>query len=214
MPELTAKPFDYAAIDAEGKSKLIWLAGEINKQKSSGLQAMLDMGKAVADAQEILASHHKGSFGKWIEAECGIGRSSAYRYLHAWEKFGSCASLGQLTAEAMYALSSPDAPPEAAKQAQKLADRGVKVTAKVAKELVGPKPARNGSKATSFNTDELDKQPPAKAPKRSGKPIVTKKERTEVQKHLGGLIRCLKTLELYDEFEPSLSAIAKRLKQI
>lgn len=69
-------------------------------------------------------------------------------------------------------------------------------------------------RGAAFDPEQLEKQPPTRRPKKSGKPIVTKKERTEVQKHLGGLIRCLKTLELYDEFEPALSAIAKRLKQI
>jgi hypothetical protein len=128
--------FDYSGVDPECKSKLIWCAGEINKQKANGLKAMLLMGRAIKDAQGLLANYGDGTFGRWIEAECGITPRSGYNYLRAWEDFGDCESLSQFTAEAMYLLSAPSAPPQALARAKKLAAKGDRIDKKVALGLL------------------------------------------------------------------------------
>lgn len=161
MSDLKAERFDYSVVDDDCRRKLISCAGEVTRQKKTGLAAMLEMGQAIKTANELLANHSGGTFGKWVETECGIAPKSAYRYMHAWESFGSCDSLSQLTAEAVYALSSPNAPPEAAKQAQKLADKGVKVTEKVAKELLAPAEPKPAKKPTPAKPAPEPDEPPS-----------------------------------------------------
>lgn len=70
-------------------------------------------------------------------------------------------------------------------------------------------------RGAAFDPQQLEKQPTRKdKPKKSGRPAVTKQDRTNAQKHLGGLIRALSAMGIYDEFEKGLSQIAARLKQI
>jgi hypothetical protein len=128
--------FDYSEIDAVSKDKLIRAASEINNHKAESLRSMIAMGESIRQAQDLLANHGNGAFGKWIELECGISPRSAYNYLNAWEKFKDCESLSQFTAEGMYLLSSPSAPSDVTERAKKLASAGVRVTAKVAKNLI------------------------------------------------------------------------------
>ena len=164
MSELTPTTFDYSDIEKDDKSKLVWLAGEVNRKKASGLIEMLEMGKAIGDAHDILANHKGGTFGAWVEAECGISKRSAYNYMLAAKRFKGCASLAQLkqyTAEAIYTLSADSAPPEAIKKAEKLVEKGVKITEKVAKSLLKKKPAKPKAEPQPEPSDTKDEPPPA-----------------------------------------------------
>lgn len=136
MDKLEAKRFDYSIVDDDTRRKLISLAGEVLRKKKTGLQAMLEMGESISEAQKLLSKHKEGVFGKWIEEECGITPRTAYNYINAWRKFSNCESLSQLTAEAMYLLAAPNAPEAAFKKALKSAEIGVKVTEAVAKQII------------------------------------------------------------------------------
>lgn len=71
------------------------------------------------------------------------------------------------------------------------------------------------NKATDFDPETLEQQPPREdKPKASGKPTISRQDRTNAQKHLGGLIRSLSAMGIYDEFATSLSQVATRLKQV
>ena len=97
--------------------------------------------------------------------------------------------------------------------ASKIAEHGTQETK--AKVREGKLSVSKAVKGPEFDTAKLDRQPSRNtSPKKSGKPTVSKKDRTDAQKHLGGLIRALKTLDIYDEFVKSLSAIADRLKRV
>ena len=65
----------------------------------------------------------------------------------------------------------------------------------------------------SFDPAALEAQPAPPLPK-SGKPTVSVKDRKDCHAHLGGLIRALGRVGLYDEFHATLDAIAVRLKTL
>lgn len=176
--EVATVTFDYATVDDDSRRKLISHAGDINRQKTSGLKSMLAIGESIADAHELLSNHGDGLFGKWVEAECGITRQSAWRYLNAYKAFGNdCNSLLQTsTAEALYALSSPSAPPGAAKQAKKLADKGVKITEKIAKDLVKDKTPAAKAKPIEEEEIEEDDEPELLSEDSVGQPVPNKLE--------------------------------------
>lgn len=74
-------------------------------------------------------------------------------------------------------------------------------------------PTPKATEEVSFDTEELDEQPAAPAP-RNGKPLASSKDRNDAKQALSTLIKKLNRLGIYDEFLEPLSAIAERLKQI
>lgn len=130
--------FDYSDLPKDLKGKLIILAGSIKKAGLNHIEFAIQMGQELTTANELLAKHGKeGLFGSWIKAECGIGRTTAYNYMNAFERFGSsdCSSLEQFTAEAMYLLSADKVPEEAVETAINLAAKGTRITKDAAQEL-------------------------------------------------------------------------------
>lgn len=123
--------FDYSAVSAETKSQLIWYAAEINRQALTHVESGIEMGRLLAGARELCGSGK--AFGEWVQRECGHSLRSAYNYIAAYENFGSCANFAQLELSAMYALTKNE---QAKKRALKLADKGIKVTHDIAKQLV------------------------------------------------------------------------------
>jgi hypothetical protein len=144
--EISQASFDYTEFDKESKSKLICCAGQVARHKGAMIKNALALGEAITAAHEVLATAGKeGRFGEWVDAECDFGRRSAYNYMNAWERFGNCATVAQFNDGAMYALAEPKAPPEAAKEAEKLATKGIRITLDKAKELLAkfkPKPPK------------------------------------------------------------------------
>lgn len=135
--ELSTAVFDYSDLDKDVKGKLIALAGTIKREKAKHSQSGLEIGKAIACAHaELAGDGGDGRFSEWVEMECGFGRTTAYNYMWTWQRFGNCSSLEQFTQEALYALASPKAPAPAVKEAEKLADKGHKITLDKAKELL------------------------------------------------------------------------------
>src|SRR5688500_3443451 len=103
--------FDYEGIDVDTKGKLFALAGQIQRGKASYAKAVIDIGKAIHQANELLAvAGRDGKFSSWVEDECGIERRTAYNYLHAFDAFSKCTTIGQFSAGALYALSAPTVP--------------------------------------------------------------------------------------------------------
>lgn len=193
--------FEYDGIDSDSKSQLIALAGYVKKQKDAGLAAMLEMGESLASAQELLANHGDGIFGKWIEAECWISKSSAFNYLNAYKALGKdCPSLGQsFTLEAIYALTAPSAPPDALKKAKKLADKGVQINSRAVKEILAP-----ATKATEQKAEpEADEPEPAATVEDTvGQPVPAK------------LLEVFEAADEFDDQYRAIGAIKKWAEQI
>lgn len=134
--ELSNATFDYTDFDADSKGKLINLAGHIRSGRKSYNAAVFKVGESIAAAHAILAKKKTGTFGKWIEQECGLEERTAANYMHTWQTFGDQGPDLQITTTAMYLLSAPEAPPKAAKEAIKRADKGERITVSAAKELL------------------------------------------------------------------------------
>lgn len=163
--ELSTAVFDYSVLDKDAKGKLISLAGSIKREKAKHAASGMAIGESVAAAHAILAGEGgDGKFSEWVELECGFGRTSAYNYLWTWQKFGNCSTVEQFDAGALYALASPKAPPKAVAEAEKLADKGHKITLDKARELldkfrvVEAKPGKDAGKGTT--PQEPDPRPP------------------------------------------------------
>lgn len=162
--------FDYAGIDKDTKSKLVSLAGDFNRAMREHANAGMAAGKAASQAHELLAGEGKeGSFAGYAEGVLGVSRQTAYNYMWAWDRFGKCKSLLHFSAEAMYALASPKAPPQAAKEAEKLADKGERVNIAKAKELLdkfreaGTRAAKAGNKSTKSDVKTPEARPESAA---------------------------------------------------
>jgi hypothetical protein len=134
--ELVHTAFDYGKIAPEEKSKLICLAGEINREKKSHLKAAMRMGEGLKSAQELLSNHKNGVFSYWVQTECGISRSTAHNYIRAWDLFKGSSNIGQYDDVAMYALSAPNAPKEAYRKSERVAQKGCKITIDVARKIL------------------------------------------------------------------------------
>ena len=145
--------FDYGKLD---KPKLLYYAGQFAKAMNDHTSAGLRVGAVIAEAHGLFAD--RGAFARWVECELNISRQTAYNYMWAWQRFGGCKSLLQLSSEAMYALAAPTAPAEAAQEAANLADRGQRIDKKNSKELID-----------IFS----DKTPPTNGKPRKSEPPVT-----------------------------------------
>ena len=129
---------------------LTTLARRIQSAKRSVVKSVLGIGEALVEARDLLAtpdgSGH-GSFGAWVRDKCGFGRTTAYKYISAYQRFGQFdkALHQRFDANAIYVLAPDKAPQEAVDAALALAECGEKITERVAKQLVAehsPKPKK------------------------------------------------------------------------
>jgi hypothetical protein len=140
LASLPAAGFSYDGMDKDDRGKLVSLAATINSERRKHAVSCLAMGEAIAHAHAILSKDGPDSvsFSQWVETECLISRSTAYRYMYAWQRFGE-AELQELqcfTVEALIDLSSKSCPEKASKEALKLAKKGSRINAAVAKQLI------------------------------------------------------------------------------
>lgn len=133
MTKLSVTTFDYSQVSKEEKGKLVYYAAEIRKAKKSHAEAIIETGKLLAEVQSVMSNHGSGTFCEWVDLECGFGKSTAYRYIDAFEAFKDCPNLGQMDPSAMYLLAKND---DAKKAAIKMATKNTPVTHAVAKGLV------------------------------------------------------------------------------
>lgn len=129
--------FDYGTVEKDVKGKLIYLASQINREKAAMINAGMTVGKHVAEAHSLLAGNGRdGKFTEWVNKVCGFSRRSAYNYMLAFQRFDGCEGIDFISQDALYALSGPDTPPQAVKEAMKLAGKGQRVDVKAAKNLL------------------------------------------------------------------------------
>ena len=134
-------------IDARLKS----LARQIAGSKKKLVANVLEIGRALTDAQDLLADHAGGAFGKWVKQNCGFSKRTAYNYMSAHLVFGGCAIIAQRRFEpsTMYLLANDSTPSGAVTEAIQIAESGETVTSKTAKKLITKhsdgKPARKVS---------------------------------------------------------------------
>jgi len=116
------------------------LARRVQSARKMIAKNIIGIGESLSEARDLLAqpdSKGHGSFSKWVKLKCGFSRATAYRYIAAFDTFGtSIGQVHQFDASALYRLSADKAPPAAVAQAIELAEAGEKVTAEIAKALV------------------------------------------------------------------------------
>jgi len=127
---------DSAVVDVDARLKA--LARQISGSKKKLVANVLAIGEALTEAQDLLASHHGGAFGKWVKQSCGFSKRTAYRYMSAHLTFGSCATMSQrrFDISTMYLLANDSTPSAAVTEAIELAESGETVTSKTAHQLI------------------------------------------------------------------------------
>ncbi len=138
MPqEIAVSHFDYDGLDKDVKGRLLCVLRDINREKERHEESGMEIGKCIATAHALLVGDggKDGRFSLWVESECGFCRATAYNYMNAWQRFGSCLTVRQFEPSAIYALAAPSVPDAAVKEAVKMADRGLRITKKTASDL-------------------------------------------------------------------------------
>mgnify|MGYP003147960726 CR=1 FL=1 len=148
--ELTNPAFDYSQVSEDDAGKLNYFEGQLIASRKRVAQEVISHGEILHGVQQLLADYSSGVFVAWL-ASVGIGTSSAYNAIDAFVEFGS---LENLEVSAMYALAKNE---RAKKRAMKLADRGTKVTHKMAKTLIDNYKAEPPS-------EPIEAEPPALEP--------------------------------------------------
>ena len=80
------KPVKGEVVDVA--KRLSGLARSIKSHQRKATQELLACGAALAEAQELLASHKGGTFGKWLTDKVQMSRSTAYNLISLHSKFG------------------------------------------------------------------------------------------------------------------------------
>lgn len=172
--------------------------------------------------RNLSASQRAMAYAKLPHNTHGGDRKADQETISSLENLAEKAGVGVSTMKAAIKVAD-NSPPEIVKAVaagEAKATDAVAVLELSPKEQLAALAAKRKGKAktlrgAAFDPEQLEKQPARQqTPKKSGKPVITKENRTDAQKHLGGLIRALKALDIYDEFVQSLSAIATRLKKI
>lgn len=142
MTGLTNPKFDYDSIDKQEAAKLRYYEGELTKSRKRVAAEIIEHGKILCGAQEVLSNHGDGVFRLWLES-VGISKGSAYNAMAASRAFKDCPNLDNLEVSAMYELASNE---DAKKRALKLADKGIRITHGMAKAILEDVSERKESK--------------------------------------------------------------------
>jgi hypothetical protein len=179
---LAVPAFDYSEVDKETKGKLLSLARDINRGLTKFKDAGEEIGKAVCEAHRLLADQRKGLFEHWVEAETGIGLSTAYNLKNIEERRADFPIIGKLPPTVGYLLAAPNVPPEAIREVEKAINKGQRATVEFAKATLDKFRAiiDRGKAADSGKDDRTDSagtkpQETSHRPPRSGrdKPVAS-----------------------------------------
>jgi hypothetical protein len=132
----------YAGLPAPTSSVLERCAGVIECARIKTVETIFDIGVQLQIANDELAHHGDGIFGKWVVQRCRMSRSAAHDAMKVVQVFGEhkqivCPPGGQtLDVKALGFLARDTTPEAAIKDALQLAARGERVTLAKAKRLV------------------------------------------------------------------------------
>ncbi len=123
------------AIDPKQQRLAVLAEDTRTRMKRSALD-IYHIGANLLEAQDLLAH---GEFLPWIEAEFGMGKSSAYKFMSVAKAFqGKFPQNGNLeiAASALYLLASPETTEDARDEALRLASAGEPISPKKAKKII------------------------------------------------------------------------------
>lgn len=138
VPAVQRAKVSTPSVDPDIAKQLSHLARTVNAARKKAAESIIEAGLALVQANELLASHDGGSFGRWLKQACKMSRRSAYNYMAAARLFGGCATVAQRAFEpqALHVLAATAAPSAAVAEALKMAEAGQVVTVQVARRLV------------------------------------------------------------------------------
>ena len=206
----------------EQRAALETIAAEARDQIRMQIGSTIRLGGLCLRIQELLAKsdNSKKRFEDFAEKIIGVSGRTAYRYVRAYKSFARCATVSLFEDTALYELSGDDDVRKVARhKAELLSEKGVFITAAVARELLSETPTATKSpkadKATSFDPEALDATPARviKQPK-PGEPLVSRQRRAKAQKALGMLIRALDDVGLCEKYALTLSAMTEDLQRV
>lgn len=129
---LTNPTFDYSQLSTDDKGKVTYFEGELLRSRKRVADEIIKHGAILHGVQSVLANYSGGVFVAWLDS-VGISTRSAYNAINAYVGFASFANVQNLEVSAMYKLASNE---KAKTKALRLADKGVKVTHQMAKQLI------------------------------------------------------------------------------
>jgi hypothetical protein len=119
--------FDYDILESEQRSLVQQKTKEIKARLKRSAQDIWEIGQKLSEVRSQLAYGH---FDKWLKAEFGWSRRTAYNFIKVYEAFPERATIAQVSiaASALYQLSSPSTPKEVKEEFIKKAKDGEKIT--------------------------------------------------------------------------------------
>lgn len=122
--DLVAAPIAIQAREAAERIKL---------RLRRSAEDIIEIGRDLIDVKATIGHGH---FLPWIEAEFGMGQSSADRFMQVAKVYGDkIPTVGNLPPTALYALAAPKTPIEVREEVEKMIEAGEVVSAATVKEL-------------------------------------------------------------------------------
>lgn len=218
MTKSISKKFDYSACTVDEKGKLIYLAAEANKIASRAASCVIDIGKVIATAKEVLKSKGDKTLVEWLESETPWSKSTGYRAHAVFLKFGDFPNLGMMEDSALYELTSNRVPDSAVKECKKLANSGERINYTRAKEIIKKHVAKEEAESTPEPSANGSEQPESRETVVSSTPTP---EPTVSETVVGQLVEEGEEYEEEGEFvegngavdEDSLASVQEDLKE-
>lgn len=109
----------------------------IERVRKTTAEGVMKLGAELSAAHAKLSNHGDGTFGKWCQERCGISRMQAQRMMSVHAEFSDCNTMLQTSEPtALYLLSAQSCPEEATQEAVERAEKGERITAKLAREII------------------------------------------------------------------------------
>lgn len=124
------------------EGRLEELATTIKTERLSHAQSGLAIGKALAEAHEVLAVERQ--FKAFVE-KCEFSLRTAYHYMTIWRHFGGI--VGAIDQTAMYALGAANVPESARQEAKHIAEAGAVVSLDMANKIIAAHRESGGVRA-------------------------------------------------------------------
>jgi hypothetical protein len=136
--------FDYSPLEAATAEKLKATAERIRQAVKRTIEDIIAVGNDLLAVKQEL---EHGQWLPWLRVEFGWTDRTARNFMAVAEHFGKSETISDLRIEptAAYLLAAPSAPNEARQAAVERAEKGERITPKVAKEILAKerkKPAR------------------------------------------------------------------------
>ena len=137
--------FDYSTLQSERRAIVRQRTEEIKERLKRSAQDIWEIGQKLFEVRSQLAY---GNFDRWLKAEFGWSRRTAYNFIKVYEAFPECATVAQVSiaASALYQLSSPSTPQKVRNELIQRAKEGEKITRKdIRLALKSKKPTLKGA---------------------------------------------------------------------